>query len=186
MKLKMSVILLFAGLGGAAVGQPSEFAIGRAYYAEGEFRKAAAHFELAVQTDPEDAKSYYWLGMSYQILADIGSPLDRKCRSKARANLTKAVELAPGRPDYRWELFASLLDPGNSSRLARRQAAGILRSLPESDPEYVYMRRQFEQERRESSSAEARIAGLFLAAPRAVYRIAEAPVSAWSSLSQGR
>ena len=37
--------------------------------------------------------------MSYQALADIMAPLDRKYNTKARIHLTKAMELAPDRPD---------------------------------------------------------------------------------------
>src|SRR3954454_23450677 len=38
------ILILAAGLAGQAAGQDSEFALGRQYYAEGEFGKAAAHF----------------------------------------------------------------------------------------------------------------------------------------------
>ena len=54
--------------------------------------------------------------MSYQTLADIAFPFAGKYTSKAHTYLTKATELAPGRLDYRKELFNFLLDPGNSSR----------------------------------------------------------------------
>jgi tetratricopeptide (TPR) repeat protein len=176
MKLKLSILLLLAALAGAATGQPSEFVTGRAYYTDGDFKKAAAHFQLVLQTDPDDAAAYYWIGMSYQKLADIAAPFGGKYNARARVNLTKAMELAPNRPDYRGELFNFLLDSA-----AWRQASAILQSISESDPEYIYMHRRFEEARRESSSAEARLARVFLAAPRAVYGIANLPASAWSA-----
>lgn len=184
MKLKLSVLLLFAGLGSAAAGQQSEFAIGRTYYREGQFKNAAAHLQLALAANPDDAEACYWIGMSYQMLADIAAPFDRSYNWKARVYLTKATELAPTRPDYRGELFNFLLDSAGSSRAARRQAEGILRTVPESDPEYTCMHRRFEQESRANSAVDARLGRLFLAVPRAAYRIAEMPASALSNRSE--
>ncbi|SPF53416.1 hypothetical protein SBA4_560017 [Candidatus Sulfopaludibacter sp. SbA4] len=137
MKLNFIIPVLLAVLSGPATGQQSEFAIGRAWYTEGEFKKAAAHFELALRADPKDAESCYWMGMSYQMLADIASPLGHSYKAKARLYLMKAVELAPTRADYRRELFNFLADSAGRPR------------------------------------AEAVLGGLFLAVPRAAYRIAE-------------
>jgi tetratricopeptide (TPR) repeat protein len=183
MKLKLSVMLLFAGLGSAAAGQQSEFAIGRTYYREAQFKEAAAHLQLALAANPDDAAACYWIGMSYQMMADIAVPFDRSYNLKARVYLTKATELEPTRPDYRSELFNFLLDSAGSSRAARRQAEGILRTVSESDPEYTSMHRRFEQQSRANSDADARLGRLFLAVPRAAYRIAEVPASALSSRS---
>src|SRR5713101_671939 len=144
MKYYFSVVIFLAALSSEAAGQGSEFATGRAYYTEGEFKKAAAHFQLALKVNPNDAESYYWMGRSYQVLADIASPFDYKYKSKARINLTKAMELAPGRSDYRRELFDFLVDSGGSSRGAMRQAADLMRTVPEPDPDYNYMHRRFE------------------------------------------
>jgi tetratricopeptide (TPR) repeat protein len=180
MKRNCSILILLIGLGGQAAGQGSELAIGRAYYTDGEFKKAAAHFQLALKTNPNDAESYYWAGMSYQVLADIATPFDGKYNSKARFYLTKAMELAPTRLDYRRELFDFLLDSA-SSRTALRQAANILVTVSESDPDYSSMRRRFENESRGNFSANARLGRLFLAAPRAVYRVVELPASALSN-----
>jgi tetratricopeptide (TPR) repeat protein len=181
MKRNCSILILLIGLGGQAAGQGSELAIGRAYYTGGEFKKAAAHFQLALKTNPNDAESYYWAGMSYQVLADIAAPFDGKYNSKARFYLTKAMELAPTRLDYRRELFDFLLDSAASSRTALRQAANILVTVSESDPDYSSMRRRFENESRANFSANALLERLFLAAPRAVYRVVELPASALSS-----
>ena len=181
MKLNLSVLMLLAVLGSETAAKGSEFATGRAYYVEGEFKKAVAHFQLAIKVNPDDAESYYWMGMSYQVLADIASPFDYKYKSKARTNLTRATELAPGRLDYRRELFDSLLDAAGASRAAARQAADLLRTVPEPDPDYSYMHWRFEIEKRTNASAEARLGRLFLAIPRATYRIADLPVSALSN-----
>jgi tetratricopeptide (TPR) repeat protein len=186
MKVNLLILTVLAGFGGRAAGQGPEFAAGRAYYAEGEFKKAAEHFQLALATNPNDAESCYWMGMSYQTLADIATPFGGKYNSKARVFLAKAVELAPGRRDYRRALFDFLLDSAGSSRMARRQAAAILRSVSESDPDYSDMRWRFEYESLVNPSADARLANLFLAAPRVAYRICELPASALSSRRAAR
>ncbi len=182
--MKLSVILLLAGLGRAATGQQGEFAAGRASYDQGEFKQAAAHFQAALRANPDDAETYYWTGMSYQMLADIAVPFGGKYNAKARINLTRAMELAPNRPDYRRELFDFLLDSAGASRDAWRQAECILRTVSETDPEYAFMRRHLEQARRENASASARLGRLFLAAPQVAYRIAELPQAALSAASQ--
>jgi tetratricopeptide (TPR) repeat protein len=180
MKMNLTILALVVFCGSAA-GQRSEIETGRGYYTEGEFKKAAAHIQLALKTDPNNAESYYWLGMSYQRLADIALPFGGRYNAKARECLTRAVELAPGRPDYRGELFEFLLDPGASSRSAIRQAAGILQTTPESDPDYSYMRGRFESESKANSSADARLGRLFFAVPQAAYRVAKWPAAALSN-----
>jgi tetratricopeptide (TPR) repeat protein len=174
--LKVLLLILLAGVGAGAAVQGSDFAIGRAYYAGGEYKKAAAHFEMALKINPSDANSYYWVGMSYQALADISFPFAGKYNSRARICLTKATELAPERLDYRKELFDFLLDPGSSSS-ARRQAADMLRRVSPDDPDYDTMQRQFARESKANASADAWLGTLFLAVPRAASRLADlAPV----------
>jgi tetratricopeptide (TPR) repeat protein len=180
MKRNWLILMLLAGLGSQATGQTSEFATGRGHYTAGEFKKAAAHFRRAIQANPNDAESYYWMGMSYQVLADIAAPFDGTYNSKARVYLTKAMELAPGRQDYRRELFDFLLDSAAPRRTALRQAAGILLTMSESDADYIYMRRGLERESRANSSAQARLGRLFLAPPAAACRIARVSASALS------
>jgi tetratricopeptide (TPR) repeat protein len=167
MKTQLALVLLLAGLGRAASLQP-EFTSGRALYLDGEFRKAAAQFEAALAINPDDAECHYWTGMAYQRQADIAAPLDHKNRVRARAHLTRAVELAPDRTEYRRELFEFLLDSGGF-----RQAAALLRSVPPSDPDYEEMLRRFAQDKRAAGAVDARLGRLFLAAPRAAYRFAE-------------
>jgi tetratricopeptide (TPR) repeat protein len=174
--MNLLILVLFATFRGQTAGR-SEFETGRTFYADGEFKKAAAHFQLALKTNPNDAETHYWAGMSYQVLADIAAPFDGKYHAKARAYLTRATDLAPDRPEYRRELFDFLLESTRDSRSALRQAAGILRTTPESDPDYNDMRRRFQRESKLASSAQAQLGNLFLAAPRAAVQIAELPAS---------
>ena len=102
---------------------PSARSIGKAYYHDGEFKKAAAQFRRAIEMNPNDAESHYWMGMSYEKLADIAVPFDGKYRSKARMYLRRAMESPPDRAIYRRELFDSLLDVDGASSASFRQAA---------------------------------------------------------------
>ncbi len=139
-----------------AIAQQSEFATGQSNYRAGDFKVAIAHFQRALDVNPKDAASNYWMGRSYETLADIATPFGRKYRSLARTYLTTAAELAPNRPEYRRELFDFLLD-ANEQRLALR----ILKASAETDPEYDYMLARFEQTKKVKSSFNGRVCSAF-------------------------
>jgi len=139
-----------------AAAARSEMALGRADYQSGEFRRAAAHFQQALRSAPQSADAHYWLGRSYETLADVATPFGRRYRSLARKHLTRAAELAPARSDYRHELFEFLLDTGK-----RRQARAILLSCAESDPDYEYMLARFDQAQRLNTSFRGRATKVF-------------------------
>src|SRR5437867_3679266 len=101
MRLTLLILMALPAFGGEAAVHSSELAAGRAYYSQGEFRKAAAHFQLALDAGEDEAETCYWTGMSYQMLADIATPFGGRQRSKARDYLTRAMKLAPGRREYR-------------------------------------------------------------------------------------
>ena len=170
--MNVLVIILATVLGGAATGQDREMRAGRSCYADGDYRKAAAHFEMALKNAPDDAALQYWAGRTYEVLADIAFPFDHKYRSKARRHLTTAVELAPSQAEYRQELFYFLAGSGRSLR----EAAAMLPEDGQS-PEHATMRRELERARRSNSSAEGRLGSIFLAVPRLTYRAADLPVS---------
>ena len=134
MKLNLLMIVVLAGLAGHAAAWSSELAAGRAYYGAGEFRKTPVHFQLGLKASAGDAEACYWTGLSCQRLAEVSTPFSGRYNSRARL-LTKAVKLAPDRPDYRLALFDFLLDPADSSRTALRQAARVLETISESDPD---------------------------------------------------
>jgi tetratricopeptide (TPR) repeat protein len=175
--VKLLFLMLLTGLSAESASPLPEFATGRACYGDGEFKKALMHFQLALRADPSDADSYYWIGRSYQRLADIAFPYTARYTSRARAYLTRATELAPGRLDYRRELFNLLLDSASSSRGALRQAADILQTASPNDPDYESMRWQYEQQSKDNASAGARLGRIFLALPEAASRIVDLAAS---------
>jgi hypothetical protein len=158
----------------AAAGQDRNLVTGREYYAEAQFGKAAAQFQVACKIN-SDAEACYWAGISYERLADILIPFGCRTNAKAHEYLTEAMRLEPGRPVYRKALFDFLLNTADCSRTSLSEAAGILSAMSESDPDHGQMSRRFEQEKHLNGSVNARLARLFLLAPRATYRLAALP-----------
>lgn len=141
---------------GRAIELRDQVQVGRAYYQNGEFKKAIAHFERAIKTDPSNAEAYLWLGKSHAILAEINGPLlSTRGMATARFYLSKAVELAPGNVEYRRELFDFLVQSG-CSRSTLHQAQAVLRTVREGDADYPYMRIQLTEQFDECSSPELR------------------------------
>ncbi len=154
------LLLLFAS-SAWPIESRNEFDTGRRCYDAGKFKTAISHFKKAVSTDPIDAASYFWLGKSYEMLADIDGPvLGGRTSSKARLSLTKAVELAPANREYRRELFDFLLASDRSPG-ALHQAERIIQTTPRSDPDYPFLSTQLENERIARSSPESRITAAF-------------------------
>jgi tetratricopeptide (TPR) repeat protein len=171
MKTIPAILILFTVLRAHAADQRDEFETGRACYQEGDFKKAVVHFRLALKADPHDPKLNYWTGRAYQGLGDVALPFSGRYNSKALLYLAKAVDLAPGLPDYRRELFDFLLDSARSSPGSLQLAADMLHRTPEYDAEYGFMRERLERESRMAWSREARFDRLLLATPRAALRI---------------
>src|SRR5579872_5317498 len=135
---RIVTMLLIAGGGyGAVPGR--EVARGKTWYLEGEFKKAAAVFESVIRANPENAEAWYWAGMSNQALGDIAFPFAGRQNARARKYLKTASILAPERPEYRMAYFDFLLDSSGNSRSALKEAAGLLATVPESDPDYAVM-----------------------------------------------
>jgi tetratricopeptide (TPR) repeat protein len=175
------ILTALAGLGVRAASLAAPLEIGHEYYRASNFAKAATSFRHAFEADPESAVASYWTGMSYQRLADIAMPFGGRYNARAREYLTKAMKLQPYERLYRLALFDFLLDTAHCSRTALREAAAILRALPESDPDYPEMRRRFEGETNLNSSLNARLSRLFLAVPRLTYSIGDASLSRFQS-----
>jgi hypothetical protein len=167
MKPILLILVSLTTSGAWAASAGFELAVGRAYYTDGEFRKAANYFSRM----PDNPEACYWAGLSYERLADLATPFGGRKLSKARMYLARAARLAPGSKEYRQALFDVLLDSS-----ALREAAALVRTIPESDAEYPEMRRRLEAERQWNSSPEARLSRAFLAGPRTLWRVAAFPI----------
>jgi hypothetical protein len=179
MKLLFSILAGFAVLTAQAAEQNREFDSGRDYYANADFKKAASVFQSACNTN-NDAEACYWTGVSYERLADVRMPFGCRIDAKARQYLSKALNLAPHRRDYRNALFDFLLNASDCLRTGLREAGEILSAVPESDPDYGFMHQRLESEKRFHGSAESRLAAVFLLVPRAAYDLGSLPASGLS------
>jgi tetratricopeptide (TPR) repeat protein len=173
-KLSLICSLLLISTGAASSAEsPSAQVAGHRDYTAGEFEKAASHFQRAVKVDPNDADSYFWLGKSYEMLADIRGPLlGGRASFKARLYLAKALQLAPDNKDYRRELFQFLIVSDHSPG-ALRQAESIIQMTPEADPDYPFMLMRLHQEYGARSSPEDRIGSAFSVLPQQLARITQ-------------
>jgi tetratricopeptide (TPR) repeat protein len=174
MKLHLvSMLLVIFACAASPAESRSAHDAGRREYAAGEFKRAASHFQRALKADPNDADSCFWLGKSYEILADTGGPLmGARASFKARLHLAKALELAPGNEDYRRELFQMLIESDHSPG-ALRQAESIIQMMPESDPDYPFMLMRLHQEHEARSSLEDRVRCAFAVMPQQVARLGQ-------------
>lgn len=174
MNLRLLLGITIAALTGASAAQHAEFAAGQRYYEEAEFGKAAAQFQALCKAEP-DAEACYWAGLSYERLADTRVPYGCRTAAKAQPFFDKAMALAPDRRLYRDALFNFLLNNADCSRTSLWEAAGVLATLPRSDPDYDLMRTRLTDADRGSRSLESRLSNLFLALPRATHRVIALP-----------
>ena len=174
MKLHLASILLlmFASAGLSAESRNARNA-GHSDYSAGEFKKAASHFQRALKADPNDADSCFWLGKSYEMLADIRGPvLGTRAAFKARLYLARALELAPENEEYRREFFQLSIAADHSAGALRR-AQSIIQMTPESDPDYPFMLIRLHQEHEIRSSLEERLRFAVSIMPASIARIAQ-------------
>ena len=84
---------------------------GEALFQECEFKAAARLFEHALTNEPGNARLHFWLGRSYERMADVASPLfARRNARKARFHLEAAVRRDPGNREFLRELFDFYVD----------------------------------------------------------------------------
>jgi tetratricopeptide (TPR) repeat protein len=167
------VLLLICAGAGSSAESPSPRAAGHRNYTAGEFEKAASYFQRALKLEPNDADCYFWLGKSYEMLADIRGPLfGLRASVRARVYLAKALQLAPDNEDYRHELF-QLLIVSDHSPGALPQAENIVRMTPQIDPDHPFMLMRLHQEYQARSSPEGRISCAFSALQQRFARVAQ-------------
>jgi tetratricopeptide (TPR) repeat protein len=167
------VILSIYAAAGSSAESPSPQVAGHRDYTAGEFEKAASDFQRALKLKPNEADCYFWLGKSYEMLADIRGPFfGLRASVKARHYLAKALRLAPDNKDYRHELF-QLLIVSDHSPGALPEAENIVQMTPQTDPDYPFMLMRLHQEYQARSSLEGRIGCAFSVLQQRFARIAQ-------------
>jgi tetratricopeptide (TPR) repeat protein len=106
------LLIAWAALAGSKPQPPVRpQADGESLFYACEFKAAARAFERDLVREPGSARLHFWLGKSYERLADVSSPLSaRKNARKAQAHLEAAVKLDPGDRELLMELFDFYVD----------------------------------------------------------------------------
>ena len=106
--VRTTVVLLAISCGAAAASFQKD---GEALFKESEFKAAARVFQNALATDPDNAQLHFWLGKSYERMAEAASAFfARRNARKAQVHLEAAVRLAPGNREFLRELFDLYVD----------------------------------------------------------------------------
>jgi tetratricopeptide (TPR) repeat protein len=171
MRVMLVILMLVSAAASPAADLRSDLAAGQAYYRHGNFKRAVSQFHRALRVNGYDAELNYWMGRAYQGRGDVATPFGGGYHSKALVYLRRAVALAPGRGDYRRELFDLLVDSAEVSPSRLRLAAELVTQTSESDPEYPLMRRRLELAGRIASAPNARLDRLMLGVPRIVFGV---------------
>ncbi len=130
--LVRAAAILFAIAWAAVAGSPETD--GEALFRECEFKSAAHAFERALTSEPGSARLHFWLGKSYEGMADVSSPLSaRRNARKAQAHLEVAVRLDPGNREFLMELFEFYLDSPEWFDGGLSRAGAILERLGPDD-----------------------------------------------------
>lgn len=147
--------------------------IGRSYYMEGDYKKAAEAFRKAVAAEPANARYHHWLGRAYGKRAETSSFLTApKYAARAREEFETAVRLAPGDAEAVNDLFEYYLEAPGLLGGGLEKAAGLLEHIGRLDPaERYYAEARLAEKRREFSRAEQQLRRAIELAPRQLGRV---------------
>ena len=115
---------------------------GEALFKECEFKAAARVFEHALASEPESPRLHFWLGKSYERMADAASPFfARRNARKAQFHLEGAVRLEPGNREFLRELFELYVDSPEwfDGGLARARTIAARLGMDNDDTETLNM-----------------------------------------------
>ncbi len=147
--------------------------LGRAYYMEGDYKKASECFEKAVALDPKNSAYRHWLGRAYGKRAETSSFLTAPgYAKKARREFEKAVELDPANGEALNDLFEYYLQAPGVLGGGLEKAASLIERIGKLDPaERHYAEARLAEKRREFARAEQHFRQALEAAPRQLGRI---------------
>jgi tetratricopeptide (TPR) repeat protein len=109
---------------------------GRALFAKCEFGGAARAFRRAAAAQPDNAELQFWLGRSYERMAEASSPLTAtKSARKTECSLKQALHLDPKNEKYVFELFDLYVDWQEWFDKAPARASDLLERITSTTPE---------------------------------------------------
>jgi tetratricopeptide (TPR) repeat protein len=147
--------------------------IGKAYYMDGEFRKAADFLEKAVREDPRNSEYHDWLGKAYGRRAEEASFLTALSYArKTRDSFETAAALDPQNLEALGDLFEYYLEApgivGGGVDKAERVAVSIGRV---DQAEYHYARARLAEKRKDMRAAEGELRAAMRLAPGELGRV---------------
>lgn len=111
------------------------FYMGRIYFIEKDFNKAAKWLDKAIDIDTTNSSYYYWLGKTYEGKLEKANILNLvSIYSKMKSNFKKAIEIDPGHIEARYELAKAYNNAspviGGSKKKARQQLKELMKISP--------------------------------------------------------
>lgn len=130
--------------------------LGRCWYMLGDYKKAVAAFERAVQAEPANSVYHDWLGKAWGRRAETSSFLTAPgYANKARRSFEKAVELDPGNLEALSDLFEYYLEAPGILGGGLEKAEALAGRFAKLDPaEYHWALARLAEKRKDFSTAE--------------------------------
>ncbi|MGA2039959.1 MAG: tetratricopeptide repeat protein [Bryobacteraceae bacterium] len=149
--------------------------MGRDYYMQGDYKRAAEAMEKALAAEPGDALHALWLGRAYGRRAESASIFSAPgYANKARQYLERATELDPRNLEALSDLFDYYLQApgflGGGEEKARRTADQIAQLSP---AEGFLAQAKLAEKHNEHSAAEAHLRSAVGAAPEQIGKLIE-------------
>jgi tetratricopeptide (TPR) repeat protein len=149
--------------------------IGRNYFMQGEFHKAADYFAKALAADPQSSDQALWLGRAYGRCAETANPFSAPgFASKARQNFELAVKLDPKNKEALSDLFDYYLEAPGFLGGGFDKAASVADKIAALEPaEGYFAQARLAQKKKDYSNEETSLRRAVESGPRQVGRIIE-------------
>ena len=146
--LAVGAALLFTGVGCAKVQSRAAFKDGNREYTQENFKRAIAHYERAVELDPNLTEAWFYLGSSYQAMYRPGksAPENNEMLDKSVAAYQKSLETNPGQTEQQKKVKTNTLgaliaihsdEPKKNFDVAQQYAQQLVQEAPD-DPKNLY------------------------------------------------
>lgn len=147
--------------------------LGKAWYMEGDYKKASQCFEEAVAAAPRNSSYHHWLGRALGRRAETSSFLTAPgLARKAHRHFARAVELDPANAEALNDLFEYYLQAPGVLGGGLEKAAALVERIGQLDPaERHYAEARLAEKRREFARAEKHLRLALEQAPRQLGRV---------------
>ncbi len=131
---------------------------GRALFARCEFSGAVRAFKRAADTQPDNAEVRFWLGRSYERMAETSAPLIAPRHAhKAERSLEQALQLDPTNRKYQLELFGLYVDTPEWFSRAPQRASALLERMSTTPEEYATLHGRLAEARQNSRGLDSSV-----------------------------